>query len=61
MKMLDECVDRRLNRRPVQVCRNSIPGSNPGGASKFTVQIRAFAQAPRPFVVIEAIERPSPN
>ena len=27
-----------------EVCKTSIPGSNPGGASKFSVQIRSFVR-----------------
>ena len=37
---------RHWTGQPWTVCKTSIPGSNPGGASKSPVQIRSFVRQP---------------
>jgi hypothetical protein len=46
------------DQQPSEICKTSIPGSNPGGASNFSVQIRSFVRAPHKRRLVNCLESP---
>jgi hypothetical protein len=41
---IPESKHRQQHQQPTEICKTSIPGSNPGGAFNFPVQIRSFVR-----------------
>jgi hypothetical protein len=50
---------RHYESRPCTVCKTSVPGSNPGGASIFPREIHGFGLCLRPRAIAYCSEKPS--
>ena len=54
-----ESKTNQQHREPCEICKTSIPGSNPGGASKIPKKIRAIGLSPPRRAISYCSEKPS--